>query len=416
MLNGLRTMSINKVQNALWWLLALSLIGVGVWAYPLVKQRLLGAPAPVVTPAAPVNNLSVAQTAALIRTAEPSAKDSQGWATDLLNALKLHNLPQTRENVCSVIAVIDQESGFVANPAIPNLGKMAEKAINEKLRKLSILGNGAILFLNNFPSNQISFMQRIRNAHTERDLDLAYRDLIGGLGQYLHQHKMGLLLDNGIARDLIENNNDIDTIGSMQVTVNFAVQYEMALRGGRALSLEEIYKVRDSLYSRQGGLFYGALLLLGYESGYDKKLYRFADFNAGRFSSRNAAFQAVVSALLGQPLATDGDLLMYNSNGDATLSASGTEQAVRTLAKKLTLNLNDYRIRRDLMQEKTLAFNTTATYQAIMGAYVTLKKAKPPYALVPQIQLHSEKSSRILTTEKYANTVYARYQKCIAQP
>ena len=409
-------MSINKVQNALWWLLALSLIGVGVWAYPLVKQRLLGAPAPVVAPAAPVNNLSVAQTAALIRTAEPSAKDSQGWATDLLNALKLHNLPQTRENVCSVIAVIDQESGFVANPAIPNLGKMAEKAINEKLRKLSILGNGAILFLNNFPSNQISFMQRIRNAHTERDLDLAYRDLIGGLGQYLHQHKMGLLLDNGIARDLIESNNDINTIGSMQVSVEFALQYEKEKNGGRTLSLEDIYKIRDSLYTRGGGLYYGVLLLLGYDSGYDKKLYRFADFNAGRYSSRNAAFQSVVGTLLGKPITTDGDLLMYKSDGDAALSSSGTEEAVRALSQKLNLNLGDYRIRLDLMQEKTLGFNDTTTYKTIMATYAKLKKVKPIYAVVPHIELHSEKSSRILTTEKYANTVYARYQKCIAQP
>ena len=68
------------------------------------------------------------------------------------------------------------------------------------------------------------------------------------------------------------------------------------------------------------------------------------------------------------------------------------------------------------MQEKKLAFNDTPTYKAIMTAYASAKKVKPTYAIVPQIQLHSEKTSRILTTEKFANTVYARYQKCVAQP
>ena len=207
---------IEKLQNIAIWLVGFgAAVGLGWWYYPEISQH-LGKKQPQSTalPAA-VSGMEVSEVSRLIKVAEPAVKDAAGWAADILAVLKLHRLPQVRENVCSVIAVADQEAGFVANPAIPNLGKMSEKAVNDKLHKLSLLGDGAILFLNQFPNKQNSFMQRIRNARTERDLDLAYRDLIAGLEQYIRQYKLGLLVDNGIARDLIEGSNEIDTIGSM---------------------------------------------------------------------------------------------------------------------------------------------------------------------------------------------------------
>ncbi len=394
------------------WLLGIAVLAGGVLAYPTVKDYWDDKPTAVVTPAAPAFGLL--PTVSLIKAAEPAVADPRGWASDLLEVLHLHGLPQNRENVCAIIAVTDQESGFVANPTIPNLGKMSEKAVVEKLSKLSVLRGGALTFLNRFPSANDSFMQRIRRAKTERDLDLAYRELIAGLGDYARQYKLGLLVDNGFARDLIEGSNEIDTIGSMQVAVDFAVQLETQRRGGKALSLQEIYQIRDKLYTRKGGLYYGTLLLLGYESGYDKKLYRFADFNAGRYSSRNAAFQAVIAALNKQPLASDGDLLIYKADGSVAITVSGTEQALRTLNKTFALNLKDWQIRRDLMQEKTLGFNDTPTYKLIRATYAKATGKTPVYAQVPSITLHSEKTSRILTTGKFADTVYGRYQRCLA--
>lgn len=395
------------------WLLGIAVLAGGVWAYPTVKDYWAGEPKVVATtPAAPAFGLL--PTVMLIKAAEPAVADPRGWASDVLEVLHSHGLPQNRENVCAIIAVADQESGFVANPTIPNLGKMSEKAVVEKLSKLSILRGGALTFLNRFPSANDSFMQRIRRAKTERDLDLAYRELVAGLGDYARQYKLGLLVDNRFARDFIEGSNEIDTIGSMQVAVDFAVQQETQRRGGKVLSLQEIYQIRDKLYTRKGGLYYGTLLLLGYESGYDKKLYRFADFNAGRYSSRNAAFQTVIAALNKQPLASDGDLLIYKADGSAAITVSGTEQALRTINKTFALNLKDWQIRRDLMQEKTLGFNDTPTYKLIRATYAKATGKMPVYAQVPSITLHSEKTSRILTTGKFADTVYGRYQRCLA--
>src|SRR6185369_16243509 len=71
----------------------------------------------------------------------------------------------------------------------------------------------------------------------------------------------------------------------------------------------------------------------------DSMLYRFADFNAGRYASRNAAFQQAVSSLSGTRLEIDGDLVREGS-----ASPSQTELAVR----RLNTGLGEREIRRDL--------------------------------------------------------------------
>lgn len=402
-----------QLNKLLKWLLALAVLGLSVWSYPTIKQKMN--PSNTVTAAPPAPVLNVTQTTKLIQAAEPNIRDAKAWASDLLNALQQHQLPKTRENICSVIAIVDQESGFVANPDIPNLGKIAEQAVINKLHNYSLLGEGAILFLDRFPDPASSFLKSIRSAKTERDLDLAYRRLIDGLEQYAKKYKLNLLLDNRFARDLIEGNNDIDTIGSMQVAVSFASQFESE-RQHKTLTLQEIYTIRDRMYTRAGGLYYGTVLLLGYETGYDKKIYRFADFNAGRYSSRNAAFQDVIAALSGKKLTRDGDLLIYKDDGSISSTISSTEQAIRQLSQSLKLDLSEYRIHQDLKHEKLLDFNDTKTYQVLRQAYLQQTGKKPIYAKIPFIQLHSEKTSRILTTEKFAQTVSKRYQTCVARP
>ena len=402
----------DQFNSLLKWLLALLVVAAFI-AYPSLKQKLTTNASPT-TLIATAPAMSLHETAKLIQAAEPTMRDAKGWANDLLNALKQNQLAQSRENVCAVIAIVDQESGFVANPTIPNLGKIAEQAVIKKLHNYPLVGEGAILFLERFPDPASSFLKKIRNAKTERDLDLAYRQLITGLEQYAKKYKLNILLDNRFAYDFIESNNDIDTIGSMQVAVSYAKQVEIE-RGRKFLSLADLYELRDTLYTRAGGLYYGTRLLLAYETGYDKKIYRFADFNAGRYSCRNAAFQELIANLSSKKLTNDGDLLIYKDNGEVSMTTSATEQALRELSKNLALGLSDYQIRRDLRHEKQLDFNDTKTYRTLQQSYQSRTGKKSNYAKLPKIQLSSEKTSRILTTEIFAQTVNKRYQACMAR-
>ena len=352
---------------------------------------------------------SIAVTTKLIRSARPNVTDPQGWAIDLLDVLRTQSLPANRENICSAIAVISQESGFVADPSVPGLGALAEKALQTKLDRIPILGRVAINFLETSPSLGESYMTRIRAAKTERDLDMTYRSIVDDAGK---RSSLSLLVQSGLLNQMIEDRNDINTIGSMQVSVRFAL---VKAREGRYLpmNLADVYAVRDDLYTRHGGMYYGVMQLLGYESGYNRKIYRFADYNAGRYASRNAAFQKLISVLSKIKLATDGDLLLYNKDQQALAKVSGTETAVRAVIKKFKLDIDDKRLRADLIKEKSADFPATQTYLQLRDLYARSTKQPVVFAEIPSIELNSPKIRHHMTTQIFAESVDKRYQKCL---
>jgi hypothetical protein len=141
-------------------------------------------------------------------------------------------------------------------------------------------------------------------------------------------------------------------------------------------------------------------------------VYRFADFNAGRYSSRNAAFQAAVVRLTGQDLALDGDLLRY-AKGQAVPEPSSVEIALRRQVDRLRLNPGE--IRRDLLLEKSPAFSQSQLWQRVF-ALADAQAGQPlPRQAMPRIDLKSPKIVRKLTTEWFARRVEGRFRTCLAR-
>ena len=61
-----------------------------------------------------------------------SVKDRNSWAKDLATTFKSQDIAPSEENICSVLAVAQQESNLVADPAVPNLSKIAWKEIDRR--------------------------------------------------------------------------------------------------------------------------------------------------------------------------------------------------------------------------------------------------------------------------------------------
>ena len=222
--------------------------------------------------------LGVRQTRRLISLARPQLKDPGGWAEDILWSLQFAGLSSTSENVCAMIATVDQESNFKTNPPVEGLGRRSVQALKAKLEGSDFKSLVLRSLFAVDPSIKKNLFGRLRGARTERDIDVAYRKLVNEV--LTVESIIHLDSDYGLgAAEFFESQNEITTIGSMQVSVASAFEFERRYLK-RSLYFEDIYRVRDYLYTRRGGLLAGARQLLGYKSGYVRKLHRFADYNA----------------------------------------------------------------------------------------------------------------------------------------
>ncbi|WP_213713137.1 DUF1615 domain-containing protein [Cedecea lapagei] len=337
-------------------------------------------PGTTTTAAKPIDIETLAQ-----RKIPDGVKDRAGLAKDLLTTLKSQNLEQSEENICSVLAVALQESNLQADPAVPGLNKIAWKEIDRRAEKMHIpplLVHTALRI--NSPNGK-SYSERLDNVKTEGQLSAIFDD-------FLTMVPMG--------QKLFGSFNPVRTGGTMQVSVAFAEKHT----DGYPWKIEGT--VRQEVFTRRGGLWFGTYHLLNYPANYTKSLYRFADYNAGWYASRNAAFQSAVSKATGVKLALDGDLILYTSD-----KPSSTEMAVRKLSKQL--DMSDSEIRRALQKGDSIGFEKTSLYKQVFA--IAEKKAGQPLAreVLPGIVLESPKITRNLTTAWFAKRVDDRRASCM---
>ncbi|MBD9614630.1 DUF1615 domain-containing protein [Pseudomonas sp. PDM02] len=324
--------------------------------------------------------------AEIVRLLPAKTVDRQGWATDIYAAFAAQNIYPSTQNLCSVLAVTEQESTFQSDPPVPGLGKIAREEIDRRAAKAHIPGllvSGALQIRS---STGKSYSDRLNAARSEKELSAIFDDFIGRV-------PMGRTLFGGF--------NPVHTGGPMQVSIDFAEQQ------ARGYPYPVDGSIRHEVFSRRGGMYFGIAHLLGYPVSYKQPLYRFADFNAGWYASRNAAFQNAVSRASGIPLALDGDLVRYDSIMPGT-----TELAVRTLGKQL--GMRNPTIRDQLEKGKSLEFEDSTLYQRVFELVEKAEGRSLPRAVLPGIALQSPKITRKLTTAWFAKRVDERYQRCMA--
>lgn len=323
----------------------------------------------------------------VLRNIPASAADREGWASDIAAAFAALQIDPSVRNICAALAVAAQESSFDPDPVVPGLGRIAREEIARRAERHHVpllLVNGALLLKS--PDGR-SYGDRLDGVRTERELSLIYEDLIGSVP---------------LGKQLFADANPVRTGGPMQVSILFAEQHAQDHRYPYPVG----NSIRDEVFTRRGGLYFGIAHLLGYPVSYDQMLFRFADYNAGFYASRNAAFQKAVSLTSGIPLALDGDLIRYD---DSEIGA--TERAARTLGRRI--DLSDADIRRALEQGESKDFESTQLYQRVFALADQSARSPQPRALLPRIVLESPKITRKLTTEWFANRVEQRYRACL---
>ncbi|ASG55747.1 MAG TPA: DUF1615 domain-containing protein [Salmonella bongori] len=326
--------------------------------------------------------------ASIVRQKMPaSVKDRDAWAKDIATTFKSQGLAPTVENVCSVLAVAQQESGYQADPVVPGLNKIAWQEIDRRAERLHIprfVVHTALKM--NSPTGK-SYSERLDTVRTEKQLSAIFDD-------FINMVPMG--------QTLFGSYNPVHTGGPMQVSIAFAEQH------AKGYPWKMAGTVRQEVFTRRGGLWFGTYHLLNYPANYSAPIFRFADFNAGWYASRNAAFQNAVSKASGVKLALDGDLIRYDSKAPGK-----TELATRKLAAQL--GMNEREIRRQLEKGDSLDFEKTALYRDVYKLADAKTGRTLPREILPGIQLESPKITRKLTTAWFAKRVDERRARCMGR-
>lgn len=344
-------------------------------------------------PPAPVSAADVRAVA--LRVLPPNITDRSAWADDIATAFAALSIPAQAHKVCALAAVIEQESTWQADPPVTNLSKIAKAELDKKRERFGIPKAVMDLALSKTSPDGRTYQQRLDRLRTERELSLLYEDMI-------REIPMGAQLAGG--------QNPVRTGGSTQVSVAFAAEQMR----DKPYPWRPAGTPREEVFKRRGGLYFGAAMLLDYPVSYNRMLYRFADYNAGRYSSRNAAVQALLVQLTGQKIDPDGDLLRYKG-GEPVSPRTEPSQAWRALlALQAELGVNAAQIERDLKLEKRFEFETSPTYRRLYQL-ADKRGLRPPREQLPDIDLNSPKISRKLTTAWFADRCEARYRTCLAR-
>lgn len=329
----------------------------------------------------------------VLRLLPPGVKQPESWAQDLQSVYQALGIPSAASTYCATIAVVQQESSFNAQPVVPGLSKIVRAELNARASKFLIPQTLLNKALERESPTGRTYDQRIDALRTEKQLNDLFEDLLSELP---------------FGQSWLEDFIPVRTAGPMQVSIEFAQAH--ADENGYPFPVQG--NIRDEVFTQRGGLYFGSAILLDYPVNYTKPVYRFADFNAGQYASRNVAFQVAINQLTNGNLSLDGDLLVYRGKRPS-LVASQVELSVRELAP--ALRLSEQEIREDLLLEKSVGFADSRLYNRVFRLLEEKTGQIASREKLPEIQLKSPKITRKLSTAWFANRVDVRYRECMAR-
>lgn len=301
------------------------------------------------------------------------ASEKASWATAIVEQMSRANIPLTRQNLMIVFATIHHESGFHETGVIRSPEDILDRKIQEFKKenpKVYSLMEDRVTELR---AKALTFIKkrRVYNlAHagksyfTERDVNLAV-----DYAMKVYESEAPDVVRELIPKESL-NQYRPKTCGSMQMNVKKAIALAREIDGDTYTERE----MRNLLDTRKGGLYYGMLYLkkiidahtdyYGKEMPADEVRYVFADYNMGVYTTRNAAIQSNVRAL-GENIAVDGDLVLYDEEGEVSGVRSDTQKAIREVLSAAGEDLSDLEIRCDVLLEKSRSFEDTRTYRLL---------------------------------------------------
>ncbi len=316
------------------------------------------------------------------------AADAAGWATDIHAALTTLELPATVANLCAVMAVIEQESGWRADPSVPGLPGIAWKEIERRADEAGVpmLAVRAALAVDS-PDGR-SYAKRLDTVKTEGQLSEIFEDFIGMVP---------------LGRRFLADRNPVRT-GRSDAG-------ERGLRAGPC-------RRRTATRTRRPG-----------RSGTRCSRGAVASTSAPRTCSatrRRTTPALPLRRLQRRPLREPQRRVPERAVARVGPAARarrrpGSARRVGAPGRDRTRGADAgepapderSRLRRDLQAGDQPGFEQTTLYERVF-AHVEALEARPlPRAVVPRIDLKSPKITRKLTTEWFATRVNERHTRCV---
>lgn len=360
-----------------------------------------------------------------LNTAHMGLEMRQFWANELVARLGTTGISLTKQHILIAAIIIDRESGFNEGKIVPNPEQLIDDTIQKFKKDHGVIYAAAKDDIDRGKMSALKFIEERRLENASRGL---YRTTTDG-------KKVGIFTENDLdkavdfaigeydsrATDILKKfyaKEDLNKFRPMkrgcmgidiQTAIDMAKKYE-----SKNYTVEQMrIMMSDREISLKYGLYYMKEIIETHEKNGaltpEQVRFAFVDYNLGAYVTRNAAIQKNIKRL-GKSVEPTGNLLQYDATGKVMGEKSDTEKAIQELCDEGGYDSNADGIRRDLLLERTAAFESTKTYQALSSLFQKGNLLEKNY--IPQVKARNGNLKSItpaISAIQFSEGSYERY-------